>query len=395
MGWRHPVVKEANRLIKRIKRILEEADKARKAMDNTHIKAVLRAAEELGIGERKSIHSLRKLLSSTNLKTLDKMIRKALKRGDQACALKVMVLKRQATLKKSTMVDWTKYKGLKLDISWASEKYWGDKEIRCARMTVFQREVIHSPLTDIYVNGNQERGDHVKAKVLAGFSTIQTFMGQRDASHLPSDLFELLRGCIKYPEMRTEIYIGLLKQMTKNPDFNAVRRAWNLMALFLTVFPPSPDFEDFLGNFLNAEDMSSDLHCFGLLVQRCFEGEVKPLDVPRFYQGYSIKRILEERTPTWLTQVEEVESGDHDPSAYKDLLVEFYDKGFEHVENLKKQGKKKTKAAKSEGNGDTLLLTHVKESNKNGDGVHQKKSKKKSKKDKKGKKGKEKAAKGT
>jgi hypothetical protein len=58
--------------------------------------------------------------------------------------------------------------------------------------------------------------------------------------------------------VRDEIYCQLVKQLIDNPGKSSVARGWNLMALCLSTFPPSDEFENFLELFLrtNHQDRS-------------------------------------------------------------------------------------------------------------------------------------------
>merc|ERR1712014_150408 len=62
---------------------------------------------------------------------------------------------------------------------------------------------------------------------------------------------------LKCPELRTEIYCQLMKQLTKNPREESSQRAWDLMALCCSTFPPTESFENFLVAFINANSASA------------------------------------------------------------------------------------------------------------------------------------------
>jgi len=59
----------------------------------------------------------------------------------------------------------------------------------------------------------------------------------------------LIKG-LEQPELTDEIYIQLCKHLTNNPKPESVGRAWQLMCMAVGTFPPSPDFEMYLLNFL-------------------------------------------------------------------------------------------------------------------------------------------------
>jgi len=61
---------------------------------------------------------------------------------------------------------------------------------------------------------------------------------------------EILLLGIDKPELRDELYCQLVKQLTNNPVRPSEIRGWKLMALCLQCFPPTKDFELYLGQFI-------------------------------------------------------------------------------------------------------------------------------------------------
>ena len=110
------------------------------------------------------------------------------------------------------------------------------------KMNRFKPDTVHAPLTNITCP-DPVRLKHVKARALSAFATIQKFMGQLPYEDLSADIFEMLREGIDLPEIRNEIYVATMKQMTNNPQIEAVGRAWQLLALCLLCFPPSYELE--------------------------------------------------------------------------------------------------------------------------------------------------------
>ena len=88
------------------------------------------------------------------------------------------------------------------------------------------------------------------------FKNILCYCGDRPGSGLyPAMLArEILDTGTDMPELRDEIYVQLMKQLTDNPREPlspvASKRGWNLVALCLSTFPPSDQLENYLETFL-------------------------------------------------------------------------------------------------------------------------------------------------
>ena len=66
------------------------------------------------------------------------------------------------------------------------------------------------------------------------------------------------KSCLLF--CRDETYLCFIKQVNENPEPEAVAQAWSLLALCLTVFPPSPEFEDYLERFVRDHPDVSSLY---------------------------------------------------------------------------------------------------------------------------------------
>jgi hypothetical protein len=66
------------------------------------------------------------------------------------------------------------------------------------------------------------------------------------------------------PDLVDELYLQICKQLTLNPSPSSTARAWHLMCLAVSTFPPSRGFEyyllNFLGNRLQSPDLATQLH---------------------------------------------------------------------------------------------------------------------------------------
>ena len=166
----------------------------------------------------------------------------------------------------------SKFDGLKKPKEWGAEKQKRGMGLLSAGMLRYQDEPLHAPVT-IAAAGGAKPGViasvHSKmfaAKFAQAFATVQLFMGQgaaaaeaarKDAAgaaggpptDLAAELHALLCDAVKHKMMRDEVYLYIIKQCSSNPAKRGARpveAAWELLALCLTVFPPSKGFEGHL-----------------------------------------------------------------------------------------------------------------------------------------------------
>ena len=66
-------------------------------------------------------------------------------------------------------------------------------------------------------------------------------------------LKNLIKLCQKYPIIRDEVLLQILKQLNKNTNDDRSNRLWRTLATCLTYFPPSREFENYFESFLLTE----------------------------------------------------------------------------------------------------------------------------------------------
>jgi hypothetical protein len=93
----------------------------------------------------------------------------------------------------------------------------------------------------------------MKKDAVESFKLVQIYMGDRKArqgmtvNSVALDIATL--GYSKVP-IRDEIYVQLCKQTTDNPKKESLRRGWELTAICLSFFPPSPTFSSCLHAYI-------------------------------------------------------------------------------------------------------------------------------------------------
>jgi len=119
-----------------------------------------------------------------------------------------------------------------------------------AGMREHTKSPIHTALSEM---------DSKKAKIACRmFKNIMGFMGDR-AYESPMLLAEeVLRTAIQEAWLRPEIYCQVIKQLTKNPSPESLKRGWQMMSLCLESFPPGEEMENYLEMWLRSTAQPAD-----------------------------------------------------------------------------------------------------------------------------------------
>lgn len=91
----------------------------------------------------------------------------------------------------------------------------------------------------------------VKREAVDLFKLIQTFMGDRRGKGDPlSVALEVVVRGWSCQGLRDELYIQLCRQTTENFRYDSLQRGWELMAICLAFFPPTPRFHNYLEGYI-------------------------------------------------------------------------------------------------------------------------------------------------
>jgi len=111
---------------------------------------------------------------------------------------------------------------------------------------------------------------------------------------------ERARQCVQsgleIPEIRDEIYIHLIKNITNNPDAKCALGCWDLMSLCFLTFPPSKELENYLEFYIrkSAPTGKQKYQHTGWLRQRVYLGAVQ--SSPSLNELTAIESTLESRS---------------------------------------------------------------------------------------------------
>uniref|UniRef100_A0A1B6EBQ3 Rho-GAP domain-containing protein n=1 Tax=Clastoptera arizonana TaxID=38151 RepID=A0A1B6EBQ3_9HEMI len=94
----------------------------------------------------------------------------------------------------------------------------------------------------------------LKKEATEMFKLVQIYMSDRKAKpgmSLNSVALEICNFGYSKPTLRDELYIQICRQTTENPRRESLRRGWELLAICLSFFPPSPKFQVYLDSYMN------------------------------------------------------------------------------------------------------------------------------------------------
>lgn len=118
------------------------------------------------------------------------------------------------------------------------------RKVSIANMLAWSSEPIRKPMI---VTSDRT----VKKEAVEIFKLIQTYMGDRRSKIDPLSvaLEVVIRGW-SHQGLRDELYIQLCRQTTENFRYDSLERGWELMAICLAFFPPSPRFHAYLEGYI-------------------------------------------------------------------------------------------------------------------------------------------------
>lgn len=157
---------------------------------------------------------------------------------------------------------WLKMKALKSAMSWMQYNKYphlkSAEEFQSESWAVFGRDKIGETML-VHVTApihtclcRDVPASEVKnAKLM--FKNMLMFMGDKrysgDVDALASELVTIAMNSSD-DSLRSEVYVQLMKQLTKNPNPESNRKGWRLMGLLLKYIMPSETLEDYLICFL-------------------------------------------------------------------------------------------------------------------------------------------------
>ncbi|XP_027487593.1 rho GTPase-activating protein 39-like [Corapipo altera] len=118
------------------------------------------------------------------------------------------------------------------------------RKVSIANMLAWSSESIKKPM--IMTNDR-----NVKKEACEIFKLIQMYMGDRRAKTDQLNVaLEIATKGWSVQGLRDELYIQLCRQTTENFRYESLARGWELMAICLAFFPPTPKFHSYLEGYI-------------------------------------------------------------------------------------------------------------------------------------------------
>uniref|UniRef100_A0A8C8SHX4 Rho GTPase activating protein 39 n=1 Tax=Pelusios castaneus TaxID=367368 RepID=A0A8C8SHX4_9SAUR len=148
------------------------------------------------------------------------------------------------------------YSTLRKPISQSSMADWASKNLNLHTQGIFRRRLSLSNM--LSWNGGSIRkpmlitSNHtIKKEACEMFKLVQIYMGDRqarmDQNHVA---LVTVTKCWSMQGLRDELYIQLIRQTTDNVCYRSLARGWELMAISLAFFSPSPKFQSYLEGYI-------------------------------------------------------------------------------------------------------------------------------------------------
>ncbi|NWU85215.1 RHG39 protein, partial [Onychorhynchus coronatus] len=145
---------------------------------------------------------------------------------------------------------------LRKPISQSSMADWASKNLNMHTQGIFRRRISISNMLSwnggsikkpMLITSNRA----IKKEACEMFKLVQSYMGDRqtrlDRNHVA---LVTVTKCWSMQGLRDELYIQLIRQTTDNMCYRSLAWGWELMAISLAFFSPSPKFQSYLEGYI-------------------------------------------------------------------------------------------------------------------------------------------------
>ena len=267
IGYNKLDVASCRKLCDAVIQLNVEARQQLVVLDERKMRNIIARAEQLSItspaasatggdgcsNSNATIEQLRLLLDSTSDEKFRQLQLKAANAlGDKHRATRITIALKQLVHKRTahmfTLDSYAKWRGAD---EWAGEKLGlGGKKELADGMKRWTRDTIHTSLTRL-------PSKECNKLACKAFKRLLVYCGDRtsDGGDKAVGGYDVLRELLdiglQHKEVRDELFIQLMKQLTANPNTDSERRVWTAMYTALETFPPGSDLENILEIFLS------------------------------------------------------------------------------------------------------------------------------------------------
>ena len=159
---------------------------------------------------------------------------------------------------------FSKFSGLRSADDFAKGVLLNKKKVKDG-MLKWQGTVISKPLTEL------EPSYHKAAIQI--HKSLLGYMGDKQMSYPATLAQDIVQKGYDTPQLRDEIYVQILKQLTFNLKAESINKGWHMLCLCAGTFPPSQAFQNYLVNFiLEKETTKGAIQNYAKYCLRTLEG---------------------------------------------------------------------------------------------------------------------------
>jgi myosin heavy subunit len=286
-------VKECRQLKDLVVRLNRESKEALRIVDPDMLKRVYNEAIAIHLStpEVSKMHEL--LYDISEEKFLELQLQAAIKLKDSERITRVTIKSKDLFFSKmGDQYSISKYPNMLTPREFAEDRYYGlalNKDKIAAGFYVHTPNPIHVALTRGMLSQMQK-------EALRAFKTIMCYMGDRQNTTDPMFLAkDVVAKALEFSELRSEIYMEILKQLSSNPSPPSLEKGWTLLAICLDIFPPGKEFENYLEYWIRKCDRQDKDRYIKLFHQTVYGGAkaVLPSDaeITSIIQGKSTRPV--------------------------------------------------------------------------------------------------------
>ena len=251
VAFHPPVLDRAKHVLDRLNALVDEAQRAITVVDIEKMEEVLRSCAELGITPP-CAKEMRKMLRLPREVQRMERLKAAVERSDFNTAADVTFLikteffQNEETRQRFAVENYP-------NLRYVSDDYGVDATIA----SIEDQDVCTLEHSDMVIVNSITCLESAKMVSLAvkSFRALLGYMGDRICTYPLTLAQELVQVGLRVEEMRDELLLQMIKQLTNNPGLESEERGWALLKVYLSVFQPSESFENYMELWLRRKQI--------------------------------------------------------------------------------------------------------------------------------------------